>query len=339
MGHMATYSASATTTAANRSAPARHGAACRAGAPHSAPRRLVARHPVAAFLAMAFAFGWGSIVPLLLSRRGLDILPFDVPLTGVMAFTSLASFAGLVLPALLVMAATDGRAGVRKYVRRCLRWRVGLHWYAIALFGTFVAMLLAAVPFLGAAPLEALARKWELLVTVFLPGVLVPFLLVNLPEEAGWTGFLQARLQERHGPVLASALVAPPFALIHLPAYFVAGWISDDNPPLAQVPDVLVLVGLTAVLAVFQRLLALWLYNGSGRSAVIAALFHSAVNMSTGQQITPQFLPGFDPTWRNLFVWAVLAVAATVVALCTRGRLAQARRPRPTAVLRGERHR
>ena len=45
--------------------------------------------------------------------------------------------------------------------------------------------MLAAIPFLGVVPLETLTEKWELLFTVFLWGVLVPFLLVNLWEETG----------------------------------------------------------------------------------------------------------------------------------------------------------
>lgn len=40
----------------------------------SSVRRLVARHPVAAFLVMAFVFGWSGFVPLLLSESG----PFAV---------------------------------------------------------------------------------------------------------------------------------------------------------------------------------------------------------------------------------------------------------------------
>ena len=281
-------------------------------------RRLVARHPATAFLVMAFAFGWTSLLPLLLSARGFGVLPINLPVT---VFQLLASVVGLTLPAVLVAAATGGTAGVRELLHRSLRWRVGVHWYLIALLGTFVTVLVAALPFFGLVPLQMVAQKWELLVAVFVPGVLVPFLHTNLPEEIGWTS-LQARLQARHGPVLASILVAPAFALIHLPAFFVAGWIADDKLPLAQVPTALFLVGLTAVFAIAVRLLILWLYNGSGGSLLIAALFHSAFNMSTGQKLTPELVPGADPTVLNLFVWAAAAVVAVVVVAVTKGRLA-----------------
>jgi membrane protease YdiL (CAAX protease family) len=141
-------------------------------------------------------------------------------------------------------------------------------------------MLLAATPFLGVAPLEALAQKWSLLFTVFLPGVIVAFLHTNLWEELGWAGFLQSTLQQRRGPLLASVMVAPVFVLFHLPAYFVAGWIVDEHTPPTQLPTVLVEYGaVVAVWAIFFRILAIWLYNVTGRSILLVGFFHSAFNM------------------------------------------------------------
>jgi uncharacterized protein len=207
-------------------------------ASHSTLRRLVARYPITAFLILAFACSWTSLIPLILSQGGFGILRLELPET---MFIALATFVGLALPAFLVTATTDGRAGVLDLLGRSLRWRVGVQWYLIALLGTLVAVIVAALPFVGTLPLQMVARKWQLLVTVFVPGVLVPFLLINLAEEVGWTGFLQSKLQERHGPVLASLMVAPPFALIHLPAYFVTGWISEEKLPLLSV---LLLLGL-----------------------------------------------------------------------------------------------
>jgi membrane protease YdiL (CAAX protease family) len=196
---------------------------------------------------------------------------------------------------------------------------VGVHWYLIAFFGLLVAMLLAAIPFLGVIPLEALAQKWGLLFTVFLPGVIFPFLHTNLWEELGWAGFLQSTLQERRGPLLASAMVAPVFALFHLPAYFVAGWIVDEHTPLSQLPNVLIgYVGVVAVFAIFLRVLIIWLYNVTGRSVLMVGLFHSTFNMVTGQKIMPELVPGLDS---GLLAIAVVTVLALLVVVFTRGRL------------------
>jgi hypothetical protein len=88
-------------------------------APHySTPRRLVVRHPVAAFIVTVFALTYGTaLVPFMTQRT---ILPFGLTLWA--PLISLFCCA----PAFLVVAATHGRAGVRDLARRSLRWRVGL---------------------------------------------------------------------------------------------------------------------------------------------------------------------------------------------------------------------
>src|SRR5215204_4014145 len=125
--------------------------AMRQPAPRSALRRLVARHPVAAFLVMAYTFI--CIVALPPVRAHTDILPFDKPF-----WESLSSIFGVALPAFLVVAAAHGWAGVRDLARRSLRWRVGLRWYLVALFGVPVATVLCASVIFGLATTTALDR-------------------------------------------------------------------------------------------------------------------------------------------------------------------------------------
>jgi membrane protease YdiL (CAAX protease family) len=298
--------------------------ATRQPAPYSPLRGLVARHPAVAFLVLAFGLGWTSLIPILLSENGFGVLPIELPLTVVQ---TLATVLGLALPAFLVTAATGGKEGTRNLLGRLLRWRVGLHWYLFVLFGLPVGVLLSAIVFHGAAPLGALARNWGLLFSAFLPGVVVPFLHTNLWEELGWTGFLQSTLQDRRGPLLASLIVVPLFALFHLPARFVAGWIVDEHTPLAQVPTVsLGYFLLAALVAVFLRVLIMWVYNGSGRSVIVVGLFHSAFNMTIGKEVMPEVLnlPASETSSMCLGVLAVLAVAVVVF---TRGRLGYEARP------------
>ena len=92
-------------------------------ASHSALRRLVARHPVAAFLALVYtlysAFAYAPVLLPWLIRR--DIVPFNL-----VVFSSLGHNFGVALPAFLVIAALHSRAGVRDLARRCFRWRVGV---------------------------------------------------------------------------------------------------------------------------------------------------------------------------------------------------------------------
>ena len=284
-------------------------------APSTVFGRLAARHPVATFLVMAYAIGWTIFAPVVLSEDGFGLLPIQLPLTPV---TAIASVFALALPAFLVTAAMSGKEGVRDLVRRCLRWRIGIHWYLIALLGFLVATLLVASLLLGLSPLEALVERWPLLFTLFLPEVMVPFVLIQLWEEAGWTGFLQNTLQERHGPLLASILVAPAFALMHLPLVLL------DVPRSGVGPFVLgavVQMGLVTILAIFFRIIIGWFYNGTGRSVLVVALFHSAYNSATSSgdaRFTEELISGPAALLIPLGLTVVIAV---VIAAFTKGRL------------------
>ena len=108
---------------------------------------------------------------------------------------------------------------MRDLARRSLRWRVGPQWYFVALLGLPLAVVLCASALFGLAPLHALGDKWPLLFTLVVPMLLLRIGLFNLPEEIGWMGFLQDRLQERHGPLKGSLLATIPFALWHLPSW------------------------------------------------------------------------------------------------------------------------
>jgi membrane protease YdiL (CAAX protease family) len=283
-------------------------------APLSPLKRLVVRHPVAAFLVMLYAIAWTVFLPVVLQARGLLALPVD--LSEGFAFdavTSLASILGVALPAFLVTAATSGEAGVRALLGRCLRWRVGTVWYLAALFGLLAVMVLAGSVLSDPAPLEVLTERWSLLFTLFLPEVLFPFMFTQIFEEAGWTGFMQHTLQERRGPLLASILVAPAFVLQHLPIL-----LMDAGVGLAS----LIIVGALVVVAVFFRVVVTWLYNGSGRSVLVVALFHSAYNSAWGtgdHKFTGELISGPAATLIPVGVIAVVAVAAAVL---SRGRLA-----------------
>lgn len=268
----------------------------------SSLRRLVARHPVAAFLLMAYTFAW--TVLLAASQLGLPL----------QLASSLGAIFGLALPALLVTAAIRGKAGVKDLLSRSLRWRVGIHWYLLALLGLLITTLLAARAFLGVAPLEALVEKWPLLFTMFLPELLIAVLLIQLFEETAWTGFMQDMLQKKHGPLMASLMVAPAFALFHFPIVPV---LSLEMPIAAALVELIPLV----IIAIFFRAVIMWLYNGAGQSVLLVALFHSAFNSVTGSggmRFIDELIAGPEA---QLIPLAILVVVAVLLVVLTRGRL------------------
>jgi uncharacterized protein len=275
-------------------------------APHSALRRLVVRHPVATFLVMVYAINTAVALSPLLTRR--DILPF-----GLAPYDSLGHIFGVALPAFIVVAATSGKTGVRDLASRSLRWRVGVRWYLVALFGMPVAVVLCASAIFGLAPLNALVEKWQLLLTVVLPQLVLLILFFNLAEEVGWTGFLQARLQERHGPLKASVIVTLPFALFHLP-----GWMVEFGLGFSQLHLALLLTGIFGISQLFGRVVIMWLYNNTKYSVLLVGMFHSSFNVTTSA--FGPFIP--VPAGSTFLIAApVVALAAVLIAVFTRGRL------------------
>jgi len=257
---------------------------------------------------MAYTLGWST----LFAANSLGV-PF-------LLSSSLLTIVGLALPAFLVTAAASGERGVRDLLDRCFRWRVGIVWYLLAFPGLLLATLIVASVFLGTAPLEALAQKWPLFFTMFLPALLIPFVLTQLAEEAGWAGFMQDTLQERHGPLRASLMVAPAFALFHLPFPF----IEAPRITLTLVPVALVQMIVLGIVALFFRPLIMWVYNGSRRSVLIVALFHSAFNSAgSGSGYATRFIKELVPFPAVLLISiAVVVVLAVVITVFTRGRLA-----------------
>jgi uncharacterized protein len=276
-------------------------------APHSALRRLVAQHPVATFLVMVYTVNCAVALVPLLTRR--DILPFDLA-----PYDSLGHIFGVALPAFIVVAAMHGRVGVQDLARRSLRWRVSVRWYLFALFGVPVATVMCASVIFGLEPLNALVNKWELLLTVVLPQLVLLILFFNLAEEVGWTGFLQARLQDRHGPLKASVIVTLPFALYHLPA-----WMVEFGFGLSQLHLALAVTALFGISQLFGRVVIMWLYNNTNYSVLLVGMFHSSFNVTTSA-FGSAFIP--VPAGSTFLIAApVVAVAAVLIAVFTKGRL------------------
>ncbi|MET0833981.1 MAG: CPBP family intramembrane glutamic endopeptidase, partial [Actinomycetota bacterium] len=230
--------------------------------------------------------------------------PFDLPMWG-----SLGTIFGVALAAVLVVAASDGRAGVRDLARRSLRWRVGVRWYLLAVLGLPVVVLAGAIALFGTAALAALAGDWRLLFTRVLPVLLLQLALFQLAEEVGWMGFLQARLQDRHGPLKASLLVTVPFALWHLPDLFAQLGLATA----------LIFLPILAAAHLCARVVLGWLYNATGASVLLVAVLHASFDTTVNR--VGLFIPGPDGTALVLATGAFLLAAVGLV-VATRGRLA-----------------
>jgi membrane protease YdiL (CAAX protease family) len=271
----------------------------------SALRRLVARHPVATFLIMAYTVSITLMFIRLQTHGNIQSSSYEYFVGFLEHLLSVA------FPAFLVVAASQGKNGVRDLAIRSLRWRVGAHWYLLALLVIPIASLLGASLLYGVTTLIALVDRWQVLFTLILPSLLIRIVFLNTLEEIGWLGFLQARLQDEYGPWKACLLVEIPFALWHLP-----GLLGDTG---GQISLALMLGGVFAVFQLCGRFVNMWLYNSSNRSVLLAALFHA--NFNTTINTYPDDLLPVPPEPWFFIVSGVVAVAAVLIILCTRGNL------------------
>jgi membrane protease YdiL (CAAX protease family) len=256
-------------------------------------RAFAAHRPVLTYLLLSFGLGWAFLMPPALAHSDALTL-FVIP-------TALIAQLGA---AVLVTALADGRDGVRALLRRTFRWRVNPGWYAVAVLGLPVLAVAGATAALGLDALRVVFAEPAGAVA-FLTGLaIVP--LINLWEETGWMGFVQTRLQDRHGGLLAAVLTAPLFALIHLP-------LQIANPPAQILLNMAILVAL----AVPFRIVVGWLHNRTG-SVLVAAIFHASFNVATSSVLFAALVPGQDALTVTA---AVLVVGAVAVVAATRGRL------------------
>ena len=271
----------------------------------SAPRRLVARHPVAAFLSMAYTVSISLMFIRLQTNGNIQSPAYEYFVGFVEHLLSVA------FPAFLVVAALQGKQGVRDLAQRSLRWRVSARWYLIPLLVLPSASVLGAGLIYGVTTLNTLVDRWQVLFTLILPSLLIRVVFLNTLEEIGWLGFLQARLQDEYGPWKACLLVEIPFALWHLP-----GLLGDTG---GQLSLALILGGVFAVFQLCGRFVNMWLYNSSNRSVLPAALFHASFN-TTINVYAGNFIPVPAEPW-FFIASGVLAAAAILLIIFTRGRL------------------
>lgn len=239
-------------------------------APVGPVRGWVARHRIVAYVLLAYALSWSWWVPMALAGTTTEPgqgWPTHVP--GLM---------GAAISSVIVTGVALGRPGLVDLARRTWRWAVSWRWYALVA-GT--AALIVLAPITAAVTGEAVpdARDYVTYSGVgMLPAVLTVLvvLVVNgFGEEIGWRGFMAHSLLPRHGVLRTALLVAPVWALWHLPMFFFVANLVDLGPAGALGW----FIGLTA-----GSVLLTWLYQGSGQSIAIVALWHAAFNMVTATQ-------------------------------------------------------
>lgn len=208
----------------------------------------------------------------------------------------LLGFAGLFGPtvaAVIVVAAAEGKTGLKDLLGWILRWRVGLRWYVIALgLPAVLALVTARLHLLFGAPSPVQLGQLSILEPIL-------FVLV-LGEEIGWRGYALPRLLATRSMLSASLILGVLWGAWHLPTFFIPGM------PQHSIPFSAFMLLTTAYSVLFT-----WIYVHTAGSVLIATLFHGAINFCQGF-----FLSGIDPAreyWLLAFVWWVAALVVLVV--------------------------
>jgi membrane protease YdiL (CAAX protease family) len=240
---------------------------------------VMKRHPVVTFFTLAYGIAWGTFFIL----GGPFLFPF-----------------GPLLAALIVASVTQGRDGLKDLLSRCLRWRVGLKWYAAALLVP-IAIALTTISLnilLGAAmsPAAQLAPWYSFF-------FLFPLALIDAPlgEDSGWRGYAMPRFPAGRSPLVNSLILGVLLAGWHLP-------IALSEPSLAA-PYLITTIASAVVTN--------WVYYNAHESALLAILYHTSANTmgGAGLNLFQMFSgPDFVRVWWLLAAvnWGVVVILVLV---------------------------
>ena len=231
----------------------------------------IKRHPLVTFFALAYALSWCAV-----PWAGPKLLPW-----------------GPALAAVIVLAVTEGRTGLRDLVRPNGTMAVGLHLVRRSIEHPHHLRS-------GRRWAESSVRRkhgeldlWTGLL------LLIPLLLIlgGQWEEPGWTGYALPRLQTGRSAMAASLILSILRLGWHLPLLLYGGITWADS-----------------LFIIASQFVATWLYNSTHRSVFIVMVLHLMQNI-TGGFFNPAF-SGDDAVtyaWLRGALYAVIAIGVDCV--------------------------
>jgi len=164
-----------------------------------------------AFFALAYVLSWSWVLPLAAAHQVVH--------RGAGWPTHYPALFGPAIAAIVVTVWTAGRPGLRDLLSRMGRWRVGLHWWLVALSPAVflglgvIALVLAGKP----VPHAAEFASFSGLPSIGLMAIVLLIIVGALGEEAGWRGYALPQLQRRFSPLASSVILAVLWFAWHIP--------------------------------------------------------------------------------------------------------------------------
>jgi hypothetical protein len=221
---------------------------------------FVKKYPALSMFVLALIFG--SVVSLAIAT---DLLPPEASQLGALS-SSLAA---------IVLVVVEGRrGGLRELLSRFLIWRVGLQWWAVALFFAVIPSVAGLYLFslLGGPPVD-----WSGLAPLYtvIPMFILYTIAAGIGEEFGWRGFLLPRLQTRHNALVSSLIIGVMWAIWHIPQYFIQGTFQHE---LQSQGGLFPAVLSFSLFVIVSSIWFTWIFNNARGSVLLAAVFHGASN-------------------------------------------------------------
>ncbi len=290
-----------------------------APAPSNSLLQLMRRHPLVSYFVLAYGLSWLCWLPFVLSQSGVGLLPFYLS-----PFSTVPGvFLGPCFSGFLMTAVVGGKAGMLRFLKRFIDWRVGIQWYLFVLLGIPAFWLLGALALPGVLPALTLSSLTTALVG-YPSALLLTFLIDGGGEEPGWRGFALPHLQVRYGPLLGTFILGVLWACWHLPLFLTI--VQASGPGVSLLTDLWHFV-LYVPGTIFEAIIITWVFNNTRGSMLIAMLIHGVGDASPLPASLLPVLNSLYSTFRGfaLAILLVNGIIALLLIILTQGRLSYER--------------
>jgi membrane protease YdiL (CAAX protease family) len=219
---------------------------------------------LATYILLTYTFSWAIWIPMALSKT--------VVAAGQGWPTHLLGLLGPALAAILVTATTRGRSGLTELFGRITKVVKRPIWFLIlAITASFISLGLLAphsindfLTYSGAGSIG-----W----------LVVPYVLVvnGFGEEIGWRGYLADALLDHFSRGATSSIIWVVWGIWHLPLF----WVVSNFMDLGIGGTIGWAIGLFS-----GSVLLTWMYDASGSSIFLVAVWHTLFNFSTATTAT-----------------------------------------------------
>ncbi len=272
------------------------------------------RREAGAFLLLATVLSWAVMIPVWHGLPG-DFQPGDQEaLQRAFGSWMMLFGAGPMIAAIIMTAVMRGPRALAALFARVVRVRVGLHWFAIALFLPLLPQWIALWSW---SQLTGHPIRWDAL-----DGYVVSWLQIAvvssaffITEELGWRGFLLPRVLVGRSWLVAGLGVGVIWAVWHYPYWLTSTWGTVGDWPVT----ITIAMGST-VRAVALSVLLTWIFRATRGSVLLAMIFHGANNANFDKMFAAAGDAAIDgPVYMLLQGLGAALVATVVAAVVVRG--------------------